>query len=183
MKGGGGLAFRESVVRCLREYAGFVGRASRAEFWGWVVSLVGIWVVLVLAFGVFVIVLESLTGGFQIGWIWDVVLNGAGFVGLPLGLLSITPTLAVTSRRLHDTGRSRWMQTIWWGVPPLLWVLWGFVAWQLTIGELLSTNPSPIPYFVVSGLALGTSAAMGAWAIRALTRPGDPFDNQYGQPP
>ena len=41
--------FRESVVLCLRQYGRFRGRASRAEFWGWVVSVAVVWLVLMLA--------------------------------------------------------------------------------------------------------------------------------------
>ncbi|MDP6350032.1 MAG: DUF805 domain-containing protein [Chloroflexota bacterium] len=73
----------------IKKYAVFSGRASRAEFWLWVLSY---WVVTL----VLVIVGEALATG--LGQI----------VGILHALTILIPNIAVTVRRLHDTERSGW---------------------------------------------------------------------------
>ena len=80
-----------SYVSVLKKYAVFSGRARRKEYW--------------------MFFLINLLVGFSIGFI-------AGLAGIPeLAMLAnvyslavLIPGLAVTVRRLHDTGRSGW----WW---------------------------------------------------------------------
>jgi uncharacterized membrane protein YhaH (DUF805 family) len=79
---------------CLRKYATFSGRAGRAEFWFFALFVTLITVALVAA--------EMALG-----------LSGAGGTGIFSAifiLLILLPSIAVTVRRYHDTGRSGW----WW---------------------------------------------------------------------
>ncbi|WP_256107851.1 DUF805 domain-containing protein [Streptomyces sp. ODS05-4] len=71
----------------LKKYATFTGRARREEFWMYVLlsCLVGV---------VFSVV--------------DGVLGTYGLLGIAYSLGVFLPGLAVTVRRLHDTGRSGW---------------------------------------------------------------------------
>ena len=75
----------------MENYAVFEGRASRSEFWWYVLSL------LVVAFfvGVPALFLPFIP--------YAPYILAYGFV-----LAIFTPTLAVIVRRLHDTGRSAW---------------------------------------------------------------------------
>lgn len=84
----------EWAKRPLYKYADFTGRASRPEYWWYVLANV-------LAFTIATMI-DSLTGlnGLVLG------VYGPVSAALALGLLS--PTLAITARRLHDTGRSGW---------------------------------------------------------------------------
>ena len=76
------MRFTESVQTCItRQYADFVGRATRSEFW---------WFVLFLLIG------QGLSDA--IGHRMTVV-----FV-----ILTFIPYLAAGTRRLRDTGRSPW---------------------------------------------------------------------------
>jgi uncharacterized membrane protein YhaH (DUF805 family) len=70
----------------LKNYAGFEGRARRAEYWQF--ALVNIIISIVL----------------------DVIGLAVKFplLGLVYGLAILVPTLAVAFRRLHDTSRSAW---------------------------------------------------------------------------
>ena len=93
------MTFTESIQTCFKKYADFSGRASKSEFWWWTlfVILIGI---------------------------------GAQIIGnIPGALVSLgtlLPSLAVTSRRLHDIDRSGWWQLI--GFIPLIG--WGvFIYW------------------------------------------------------
>lgn len=74
----------DAVMRFLLRYARFSGRAGRSEFW-WPVAVLTV-------FYVTAAVIDSASGRTHI----------TAFVVL----FAITPTLAVLTRRLHDTGRS-----------------------------------------------------------------------------
>jgi len=79
------MTFVESIKTCFSKYADFNGRASRSEFWWWVLF-------------VFVV---------------SLVLSAvSGLVSGLFSLATILPGLAVGARRLHDTDRSGWLQLI-----------------------------------------------------------------------
>jgi uncharacterized membrane protein YhaH (DUF805 family) len=79
------MNLEEAVSNCVTKYADFEGRASKSEYWWWILFIF-------LASTGFAIVNEKLCDLF-----WLVVL---------------LPTVAVTTRRLHDTDRSGWWQLI-----------------------------------------------------------------------
>ncbi|MFF7702819.1 DUF805 domain-containing protein [Streptomyces lydicus] len=84
------MSFAEAVRTCLvRKYATFSGRAQRAEYW---------WFSVLYALGTLLLVGLSVAVG-------EPLLNAL----LPL---LIVPMLAVSVRRLHDTGRSGWRMLI-----------------------------------------------------------------------
>lgn len=85
----------------LRQYANFSGRATRSEFWWFNLALF----LFSLIFGLLVGLLMVATG-VDLSWLSTI-----------FGLAILLPCLAVTVRRLHDTGRSGWN------------VLWGFVPY------------------------------------------------------
>ncbi|MDI6711619.1 MAG: DUF805 domain-containing protein [Anaerosomatales bacterium] len=79
-------------LEALKKYATFSGRASRAEYW---------WFVLFnLLFGIAVGVLDVLLG--------TVTDDGTGVLGTLYTLAILLPGIAVAIRRLHDTDRSGW---------------------------------------------------------------------------
>jgi uncharacterized membrane protein YhaH (DUF805 family) len=79
------MNFGQAISVCLSKYATFTGCASRPEFW---------WFFLFQ-------ILISLAAGM----LGDLI-NGLVALGLLL------PSLAVGTRRLHDTGKSGWWQLI-----------------------------------------------------------------------
>lgn len=84
------LGFKESVVRCLRKYATFRGRATRAEYWWFSLfnTLIGM----------------AVYAAFQ-HWLGTEAADEAvGIVQLALFL----PALAVAVRRLHDINFNGW---------------------------------------------------------------------------
>lgn len=89
------MTFVESIKTCLSKYAEFEGRASRSEFWWWVlfVFLVSAAVSMVSA---------TLSGLFS--------------------LAVLLPNISVAARRLHDIDRSGWFQLV--ALIPLIgWIL------------------------------------------------------------
>jgi uncharacterized membrane protein YhaH (DUF805 family) len=108
---------------CYRKYATFSGRARRAEYW---------WYTLFnsIIYGVLVGI------GFLMGDS-DTSTTIFGFLVMVYVLIVLVPTLAVTSRRLHDTGHSGWWQVL--SIVPLA----GLVAFIMTI---LDGNPGTNQY-------------------------------------
>jgi uncharacterized membrane protein YhaH (DUF805 family) len=88
------MTFIESIQTCFRKYAEFNGRASRPEFWWWILFMV-------------IISMAAQTIGQSVGAL--------------VSLATLLPSLAVTSRRLHDINRSGWWQLI--GFIPLIGLL------------------------------------------------------------
>ena len=86
-----------AVQEAVKKYAVFSGRATRAEFWWWALTIyVGN-----LALG---IVVPFLPAGFDIAFL---------AISAIIALAVLIPTLAVGVRRLHDTGRSGWWLALW----------------------------------------------------------------------
>jgi uncharacterized membrane protein YhaH (DUF805 family) len=98
-----GATLGQAVSRFFRKYATFTGRASRSEYWWWM--LVNILVSTVL----YVISLALGTAGATVTETGSV--PGPGFmIGVVLSMVwalaVLVPGLALTWRRLHDTNRS-----------------------------------------------------------------------------
>lgn len=92
-----------------KKYADFSGRAQRAEYW-------------VFELGNFLIAMALLLVGTAIGQ------GNENYVLIPYGLfilVSLVPSIAVSVRRLHDTGRSAWWILI--SLIPFVGAIWFFV--------------------------------------------------------
>jgi len=90
----------------LKKYAVFSGRARRKEYWYFVLFN--------FLIGILLGIIDGAIGGFDP--------EKVGILGLIYTLAILIPSLAVTFRRLHDTGRSGW----WWliGLIPLIgWIV------------------------------------------------------------
>ena len=117
----------EAVRSVLRNYANFSGRARRSEYWWWFAAQI----VFYVSAGVLIV---SIPGSRSPGS------PGVGIASVVLLLvalftvLSIIPDLAVTTRRLHDVGRSGWWQLL------SLIPLGGLVVLIFT---LMDTQPRP----------------------------------------
>lgn len=146
--------FTEATRVCLRRYFGFSGRASRSEFWYFVL------------FGILT--------GFAAG-IVDVVALGhrgedQGIVASIATLLLFFPSLAATFRRLHDTGRSGvWALLLY--IAPILFTLGAVFLVAGFAGQGAAT------IFVAFGIAW--LVLLLAVLVFLCTR-GDPGPNAYG---
>ncbi len=90
-------------LKVLRQYADFSGRARRKEYW---------------MFLLFNIIISFVLGAID-GFIGTYSAQfGLGLFGGLYSLVILIPSLAVTVRRLHDTGRSGW--TILLGLIPIV---------------------------------------------------------------
>lgn len=93
------MTFGESIRTCFTKYATFDGRASRSEFWWFVLFTF-------LASAAAGLISEALSG--------------------LVSLATLLPSLAVGARRLHDTNRSGWFLLLWL-VPLVGWIV--LVVW------------------------------------------------------
>jgi uncharacterized membrane protein YhaH (DUF805 family) len=103
------------ALRPLRRYAEFSGRSPRAEFWWFFPFLMPVflatWLGVIIAIGSTVSV-----GDAGVGSTADAKASDATDLALGLGVIFlglcwlalIVPTVAVQTRRLHDTNRSGW---------------------------------------------------------------------------
>ncbi|HET6527165.1 MAG TPA: DUF805 domain-containing protein [Balneolaceae bacterium] len=85
-------------IKVLKNYVEFSGRARRKEYW--MFTLINL--LIAIAFGV--ITVMSANEGEQ------AAINIVIIIYLIYSLAVMIPSIAVTVRRLHDTGRSGW----WW---------------------------------------------------------------------
>ena len=144
-----------NFVQGLKEYANVRGRASREEFWWFTLFLFGMFFLINIVFLVGFAVVSALGDAGAVASFYVVALQG-------LILVTALLLLAVTIRRLHDTGRSGWwvlvilvsfVGQISWPlglVPAWLWglvILVSFVGWvPLLIFLLLPSDPGPNEY-------------------------------------
>jgi len=101
--GGASMGFGRAIATCFRKYAVFSGRASRSEYWFFVLFEILLYVVLVIAD------IAAFRGSMNV------------FSTLA-SLVLFLPGLAVLVRRLHDTDRSAW----WILIPfvPIIGSIW-----------------------------------------------------------
>ena len=175
----------QAVRQCLRKYAAFDGRATRAEFWWWVL-------VSNLAIVAAAIVDAALTAIF--------LAVGVPFIG-PLAFLMIIivflPSLAVAVRRLHDIGRSGWWLLAWYGidfaasvafvVSLILFVVFfafGFGGENgFWVGQSAGTWILLIFAFSLALAALAAILAVYVWALVWLVQQGNAGPNRHGPDP
>ena len=101
------MNFQESVAKCMSNFATFEGRASRGEFWWFYLFCLLIqW---------FAQIVFALTFDPAVGLLMSTLVS----------FILITPLLAVSARRLHDTNKSGWRYlwciTIIGVIPVVIW--------------------------------------------------------------
>lgn len=129
------MGFTDAVRSAFANYATFSGRARRAEYW---------WFALFCTLGNIVAgILDGAIFGYD-----AVVEPGFAAYAAPsvlggiFSLAILLPSLAVTARRLHDTGRSGW-----WMLIILIPVIGALVLlyWMVKRGDIGANSYGPDP--------------------------------------
>jgi len=93
------MNFGQSIAVCFSKYVDFKGRASRSEYW---------W------FALFYVIVTIVAGKISVN------------LDALVSLILLLPSIAVATRRLHDTNRSGWWQliaiTIVGMIPLIIWL-------------------------------------------------------------
>ena len=169
---GPSMTFIEAVRECFRKYGDFSGRALRPEYWWWLVGYViaGSILATIDAFVVSLLDQEDAFSPLYLVFVLAVLL----------------PSLAVTSRRLHDIGKSGWWLLVWVGITSIGWIPFALGAAALALGlldEWSGTNIEWIPLILGGFLTLVVQVSVFVWMILWLARQGDAGPNSYGPSP
>ena len=148
----------EAISSVFRNYTNFSGRAPRSEFW---------WFTL-------------------FPFVSQIAFYFIPFVGWLYALALLLPSLAVTARRLHDTGRSAW-----WMLLYLVSVLGFTVAVSALIAVLAISVFGPRfgeemdwgIFAILIGILLIVSVVSAIVLLIFLIMPGTPGPNRYGPDP
>lgn len=161
------MTFPDAVRSVLSQYAGFRGRAPRSEYWWWYL---------------FTVLVNVVTTG--IDRVTDAAV-GVSFVGAVVSLGLVIPTLAVSVRRLHDSGLSGW-----WLLAPLSAALVGtglvigggisFVAGVFVGDAARQTVGLGIALLALGAVLLLTALVVG---LVLMLRPSTPGPNRFGPGP
>ncbi len=150
------MSFGDAIGECFFNFANFRDRAARAEYWWWALFAT---IVLLIALGL----------DFAIFRGWSI-----GPFYLVFSLASLLPSLSVTVRRLHDTGRSGW----WLMIPAGSAIL----ATAITIAGVIThgNEPPSMGLLLLIGavviLCIGSSILLLVWMLL----PSVPGNNAYG---
>ena len=103
------MNFQTSIKTCFNKYAVFSGRASRSEYWFFVL------------FGILGGIISAIIDTMILGYSAEV--NGP--INLIFSVALILPSISVAARRLHDLNKSGWWQLLWFtiigGVLIIIW--------------------------------------------------------------
>ena len=104
------MTFSEAISSGFRNYVGFSGRASRSEFWYWMLFTVLVSIAMTMI-DLGILGISSNVNPFSSIW----------------SLIAFLPSLAIGVRRLHDTDRNGW----WWLIAfiPLIGIIVLIVFW------------------------------------------------------
>lgn len=176
------MTIQESVKTCVRKYADFSGRATRAEYWWWVLATT----LVSFALGV-------LEGSLAI------VISALAFSPLAtiFSLAILLPNLAVTARRLHDIGKSGWWQLAWWVIAGLGWIIFTIALIISLISIFSGANFDKgmegffksagfgdfLPAIIGFVIALVVTLAVFIWVLVWLIRQGETGPNRFGPDP
>jgi uncharacterized membrane protein YhaH (DUF805 family) len=108
-----GISFPQAFVRFWKKYVRFDGRASRSEFWWFV-----LWMAII---NTAISIIGSATANANGDSALETTLSAIW------GLATIVPQIALQARRLHDTNRSGWWMLI--GLIPIVgWII--LIVWS-----------------------------------------------------
>ncbi len=186
----------EATLTCLRKYAQFSGRASRPEFWKFVVAIIlGMVVATIVNSAIYgpeeeirFTITRHANGEVTEGVSYSTLYNG-GIFSTVFSLLIIAPFISVTWRRLHDINRPGWLLFAPWAAAFTLgsYASYGFLVETNTTSELQSSYANIPEVIMVASPPIGiTVVAIGAWvivfllSIFFLSRPTGVEANRFG---
>jgi uncharacterized membrane protein YhaH (DUF805 family) len=157
------VTFTEAIRSGFRHYVTFSGRASRSEFWYWALFTVLAGVVAAML---------------------DAVLRTRGLQGV-LSLVLLLPNLAISVRRLHDSGKSGWLLLIFGGIACFGAVVFGLAVVGAAVAAFRDESLVGSGLFLLLGGLVGFFCTVPPviYLLYLYTRPSEPAPNRYGPMP
>ncbi len=169
------MTFAGSVRTCLSNYATFSGRATRSEYW---------YFVLFFFIGSLVCgLVDQLVFGVRVVEVGEVGETGDGPVGFVFGLTMFLPLLAAGWRRMHDTGRSGLLLLY-----PLI-VMIGIVTFAGLMGGFAPLFEGDFAAVVAGGMSIVIAISLIVLFLSPLVviwwlaSPSEPGANDHGPNP
>ncbi|ARE38769.1 Integral membrane protein [Rhodovulum sp. P5] len=170
------MGFADAVRTCFRRYFTFSGRASRPEYW---------WFVLFVLLGSFILGLADAVffGTTTVETDTSVTVTSDGPLAALFSLATLIPGFSAGWRRMHDTGKSG----LYLVYPLIVMVgIASFVGFMGAFDQAASGNIAELfagafgIILIVAMIVLLISPLLVLWW---LTRPSQPGPNQYGPNP
>jgi uncharacterized membrane protein YhaH (DUF805 family) len=137
------------IIQPLKDYAQFNGRSRRTEF---------------LVFAIFVAVLTLVAYYLdELDGFYRPIAGGMEICVLIVTIASLLPTLALSVRRLHDTGRAGW------------WIMLFYLPW---LSSIVAVDSEALRLVEAGAILVG-----GVALIVLLLLPGEPDANRFGPNP
>lgn len=159
------LRFRDAIRLCWDKYADFGGRARRSEYWWFsLFSLLVFFVPLLPLMILYKTFDLTAAQGIEVMWVLPAIL--LGIVLIVSVLILLCPIFAVTTRRLHDVGRSgKWI--VWDVVLTVISSIVLSVAYgSINHVSAATATPSDLEMLkAISCSALPLSAEVGVYAL------------------
>lgn len=181
------MKFTDAIRTCLRKYVTFSGRATRPEYWYFILFLFLGSVVLSVVDGVIfggteVVNFETDTFSGEVST-YGSTDYGDGPLSSIFSLLTLLPMLAAGWRRMHDTGRSG----LYLLYPILVWVgiasfaSFAGVTGALFAGDFAAAFGGIVGIIMIISMIIAVISPL--IVIWWLTRPTQPGPNDYGPNP
>ena len=121
------MNFTTAVRTCFNKYVTFSGRATRPEYWYFVLFLF----------------VGGIVAGLADAMIFGVEEDSGELLSILFSLATFLPSLAVGARRLHDIGRSGWWLLI--GLVPIIGAI-VLIVWFATKSQDGANDYGPDPH-------------------------------------
>jgi len=190
------MTILEATRTCLGKYFTFSGRATRPEFWKFLLFLLAVQILLTIFHGaIFGPTLDqsyrvavNSAGQQSQGMITRQHYNG-GVFGAVFALATVCPWLAVTWRRLHDSGRPGWLCLS----PVVAFAVAGLLVYFFSTAVAINSATAPAGITLPTSLRVPQPWAGGLSALLIfcslgfvlfwLVRKSQPGPNSYGPNP
>ena len=164
--------FVNAIYLGLRDWNVLAARATRPQFWFFVLAVVIFSSVALLVAFLLDLLFVALIG-----------FGPFSFVVLLVSIALVAPSVSITVRRLHDAGSSPAWAWVGLGVSLLVWPIIG-VGFFLVLGALFAANEAVL----LIGLGLIWSSSLIAlgfeiFLLVLLVRPSSSLDSRYGPAP
>ena len=164
--------FVNAIYLGLRDWNVLAARATRPQFWFFVLAVV-----------IFSSVAQLVAFVLDLPFVALIGFGPFSFVVFLLSIALVVPSVSITVRRLHDAGSSPVWAWVGLGVSLLVWPIIG-VGFFLLLGALFAANET----VVFIGLGLIWSASLialgfGIFLLVLLVKPSSPLDSKYGPAP